>query len=238
MDKKEMLNDVKEVQSFGEFVEESIEDSEMDLNIEDDSDLDVFTSKEGKLRVDGTVFVGSIQRRGKTSKAKNKKPGEFTVKMSNVVNTIGYKITNLETNEWYFMEKMEAIDLVRQLGVVNASIRPRKNVTREDDGKVITTEIHLNLHPIKKERPFTDADRLYPVFKLNKNGKMVKPTELFIEEKNCTQVLWNLILEHYNKRKPRNSKGYRKISREEKLNRIEQAMKAANFVGAKNPFSK
>lgn len=236
--KNEML---KEAYSFLDIVdaETSMEnDSELDLNLEPDKE-DVFQSQEGILRVDGTVFIGSIQRRGKTSKTQKARNGvEPSVKMSNVVNTVGYRITNLETNEWFFLEKMEAIDLVQQLGIVNASIRPRKSVSKDADGKVISTDFHLNLHPIKDERPFTDANRLFPVFRLDKNGKMVKPTELFIDEEHCTPTLWKIIQEEYDKRKPRNNRAYRKITSEEKLSRIEQAMRAANFSGAANPFAK
>lgn len=197
-----------------------------------EEDFELFTSAEGKLRVDGTVFIGSIQRRVKTSKNQ--------VKTSNVVKTVGYKITNLDTGEWLYMEKMEAIDLVRQLGVVNATIRPRRNDVKDKYGKVISTNFHLNLHPVRKERPFTDADRLFPAFKLDKNGKIVKPTELFIKEEECTELLWNVIEDAYKKRKPRGNgnTGYVRISEEEKLTRIEKAMQAANFKGANNPFDK
>lgn len=208
---------------------------EQNLNNQEElfeEDFELFTSSNGKLRVDGTVFIGSIQRRGKTSKNK--------IKHSNVVKTIGYKIYNLETEEWLFMEKMEAIDLVRQLGVVNATIRPRRNDVKDENGKVISTNFHLNLHPVKKERPFTDADRLFPAFKLDKNGKIMKPTELFIKEEECTELLWDVIQDAYKKRKPRGNgtAGYTRISDDEKLSRIEKAMQAANFKGAKNPFSK
>jgi hypothetical protein len=198
-------------------------------------DGDLFTSADGQLRVDGTVFVGSIQRRGKniTSKDGKKK------KTANVVKPVGYKITDLKTNKWFFLEKMEAIDLVRNLGVVNATIRPRKQVIKDEFGTPVSTQINLNLHPVKDERPFTDADRLFPVFKLDKNGKIKRPTELQILEEDCTKLLWEVIEEAYKNRKPRgNSKTYRRISKEEKMSRIEQAMKAANFKGAANPFQK
>lgn len=215
---------------------------EMDINAENGKisdelvgevfeDSETLESIDGKLRVDGTVFIGSIQRRVKSSKN--------VVKTSNVVKTIGYKITNLETNEWLYMEKMEAIDLVRQLGVVNATIRPRRNDVKDEFGKVISTNFHLNLHPVRQERPFTDADRLFPTFKLDKNGKIVKPTELFLKEEECTELLWEVIEDAYKKRKPsgNGNNGYVRISEEEKLTRIEKAMQAANFKGASNPFS-
>lgn len=207
------------------------QDNGVELTEQELEDLELFVSPEGKLRVDGTVFVGSIQRRNKTSKNK--------MKNSNVVKTVGYRIHNLETDEWVFMEKMEAIDLVRQLGVVNATIRPRRNDTKDKSGNIVATNFHLNLHPIKGEKPFTDAHRLYPVFKLDRNGKIIKPTELEISEEDCTELMWKVVQEAYKKRKPRgNTKAYQKISTEEKINRIEAAMKAANFQGASNPFEK
>lgn len=215
--------------------EKNLNLNEEQINEEILEEGDLFTSADGQLRVDGTVFVGSIQRRGKNVTLKEGKKK----KTANVVKPVGYKITNLITNEWFFMEKMEAIDLVRNLGVVNATIRPRKQVIKDDFGTPISTQINLNLHPVKDERPFTDADRLYPVFKLDKNGKIKRPTELQIEEENCTELLWEVIEEAYKNRKPRgNSKTYRRISQEEKMSRIEQAMKAANFKGASNPFEK
>lgn len=209
---------------------------EVEKVVEDiDEAVNLFTSVDGELRVDGTVFVGSIQRRGKNVATKDgKKP-----KVANVVKPVGYKITNVKTGQWFFMEKMEAIDLVRNLGVINATIRPRKQQIKDEFGTVVSTQINLNLHPVKNERPFTDADRLYPVFKLNKNGKIERPASLYIEQENCTELLWDVIEEAYKNRKPRgNSKTYRRISKEEKIDRIEQAMRAANFQGAQNPFNK
>lgn len=205
-----------------------------DLEFEEDAG-NLFTSEDGALRVDGTVFIGSIQRRGKNVTSSEGK----RTKVANVVKPVGYKITNVKTGEWFFMEKMEAIDLVRNLGVVNATIRPRKQQIKDEFGTVVSTQINLNLHPVKDERPFTDADRLYPVFKLNKNGKIQRPAELYIEEEHCTKLLWEVVEEAFKNRKPRGtSKTYRRISKEEKMNRIEQAMKAANFQGAENPFDK
>lgn len=207
-----------------------------DLNVMEElkNSGDLFTSEEGSLRVEGTVFIGSIQHRGRNKLTKSGKPAN----VANVVKPIGYKIANLETGEWYFMEKMEAIDLVRQMGVVNATIRPRRQNVKDENGNIISTKINLNLHPVRKERPFTDADRLFPVFKLDKNGKIVKPAELLIKEDNCTELLWGAVEEAYKNRKPRgNSKTYRRISNAEKMERINQAMEAANFKGAENPFS-
>lgn len=184
---------------------------------------------EPKLVVEGTVFIGSIQRRGKTSKNK--------IKNSNVVKTVGYKIRHVDTGEWFFMEKFEAIYLALKLGVVNATIRPRRNNTKDKYGNVIATNFHLNLHPIKGERPFTDADRLYPVFKLDRNGKITRPPELEIKEENCTELMWKLVQDVYKKRKSKGtSKAYQKISAEETKNRIDAALLAANFQGVDDPF--
>lgn len=194
---------------------------------------DLFASENGLLRVDGTVFVGSIQRRGVNMVTKDGR----TKKASNVVKAIGYKITNVKTGQSIFMEKLEAIDLVTKLGAVNATVRPRRHVDKDEEGNPIATTYSLNLQPIKGERPFTDGDRLYPVFKLDKNGKVKKPAELAIKKEECTELLWKMIEKLYKNRKPKgNSKTYRRLSNEERLERIKQAMQVANFKGAVNPF--
>lgn len=205
-------------------------------NEEEEESSDVYTDPLGKLRVDGTVFTGSIQRRTKSSSRKQKH--KLGLKTSNVVQSIGYKITNLETGEWIFMEKLEAIALVRQLKVTNASVRSRQNSDRDDQGQLIQSNIHLNLHPVRGEKPFTDADRLYPVYKLNpRSGKVVKPLELHLAEENCTPRLWQIILEHKKQNTPKNPNQYNRISKEEKLRRIDNAIAAANFGDVENPFS-
>lgn len=187
-----------------------------------------------EFRVDGTVFVGSIQRRGKT-----KKRGGTSEKVSNVVKPIGYKITELATGREIYMEKMEAIDLVARRGVVNATIRPREHKNYDKTtGALISTEINLNLHPKKGERPFTESSRLFPVFQLDDEGKIVKPAELVISEDQCTETLWEVIKEASKNRKPgTNSKTYRRIDEEEKRRRIKAAFDAVKFTNkGKNPF--
>lgn len=225
------------VPSFAEMKETAAKEQlEEETKKEEDESTDMYTDPLGKLRVDGTVFVGSIQQRTKSSRKSLNKLG---AKTSNVVNSIGYKITNLETGDWIFMEKLEAIALVRQLKVTNASVRSRQNSDRDDLGNLVQSNIHLNLHPIRGEKPFTNADRLYPVYKLNpRSGKAVKPLELHLAQEHCTPRLWNVIQEHKKQNTPKNPNQYNRISKEEKFRRINNAIEAANFTDVENPFEK
>lgn len=206
------------------------------VGISKESGDNLFTDENGELRVDGTVFLGSIQLYA----SKNLDEYGNPKRLSNVVDAVGYKITNVKTNEWFFMEKMEAIDLVRKLGVVNASVRTRRQLEKDENGNVVAEKIHLNLQPLRNERPFTSADRLYPIFKIDKNGKIIQPVEVNIKEEHCTKLMWELIENAYSTRRGRGRgrKANNLISTEEKLARIEEAMAAANFQGADNPFSK
>lgn len=191
---------------------------------------DLFARQDGRFTVMGTVFLGSIQERSnRKSGVKNGKPVKGG-KTSNVVKSVGYLILDNKTGKKLFMDKMEAIYLVKEHGVTNATIRPRKQKTRDDVGTVVSEGVNLNLHPIKTERPFTDADRLFPIFKLDRNGRIIRPVELVLKEEDCTDRLWEFIMSEYKKRKPRsNTKSHPAISDEERLKRIARAFDAVNF---------
>lgn len=238
------------------------------LELTDGDCNNVFTSPNGKLRVGGNVFVGPIQKRTSGKRISNvvktigyklyyvevekelndlrenlrNKRKEMVLSKNNdlmsVVAELELKIKELEPYEWKYVEKLEAIDLVRQLGVTNATIRPRRQPLKDINGTAVGCNINLNLHPIKGERPFTDGDRLCPVFKLDKQGKAIKPTELSISEEDCTVLMWEAIQDCYKTRKSKNPKPYNKISVEEKLSRIDIALAAANFKRAENPFER
>lgn len=192
--------------------------------------------QEAMFRVEGTIFIGSIQRRGKSKRTKAGKEG----KISNVVTPIGYLMKEIATGRELFLEKMEAIDLAKNYGVENASIRPREHkVYDKETDEVISTQINLNLHPKRGERPFTVSDRLYPVFQLDNEGKIIKPAQLVISEEVCSPTLWNVIQDAVKTRKPSTtSKTYRRIDDEEKSRRIKKAFDAVQFTPNKrNPFS-
>lgn len=189
---------------------------------------ELFISENGRYKVDGTVFVGNIQRR----KRKTKK-GETHM---NVVNPIGYKLSDLKNGNSLYAEKFEAIDLIRKHGSINATIRPRKQVIKDEKGIVISSKINLNLHPSKLDRPFTDIDRLFPIFKLDRNGKMIKPAELYLKGDDCSKVLWNKIIDEYERRKKSGNSVYQRVSDTEKIKQINQAMQVEGYEDRKYPF--
>lgn len=189
---------------------------------------DLFNRPDGRFKVEGTVFLGSVQQRKKS---------DNDGKTSNVVKSVGYKIRDNESGKAMFMEKLEAINLVRKHGVTNATIRPRKQTSRDAANNQISTQLNLNLHPVKDERPFTDGDRLYPIFSLDKNGKILRPVELFLNKEDCSPTLWKLVESEYKKRKPKGpNKAHKTISDDERMDRIERALSAANFEDTGNPF--
>lgn len=177
----------------------------------------------GKYKVLGAVTLQQVFRR--------KKAG------TNIAPAVGYRILEIETGREMMVEKKQGVQICAQYGMQNAYIIYRTKEKKGADGEVLKTtpSVYLQPYPSRQEA-FSQDDRLVTVFKMNAEGSLIRPLELMVEEEECTQELWRIIMKEYdrgNKKAKRNRRGSEDEHRK-MMEKLKSALKRQDHV--KNPF--
>ncbi|MBT3123236.1 MULTISPECIES: hypothetical protein [Bacillus] len=184
--------------------------------------------EEGRYKVVGAVTVSPL----------------FTRKSAGttIAPAKGYKILDIETGKTLLVSKEEGVRLSAEGGTRNAYIVTRKREKKDKEtGEVIKTEeaIYLQPYPARSEA-FTQDDRLVTAFKLDENGRHKKPLELTITEEECSENLWRIIKEEYDKKlrgsRTKKSKRGSQQDHTQMMSDLKKALMKSSAV-AVNPFN-
>lgn len=171
----------------------------------------------GKYEVLGVVTLGQIHVR----------KGAGT----NIAPASGYHILELETGREMLIEKQEGIKLALEHGMRNAYVRRQSKTRKTKDGEVIQRKVVIYLNPHVRSEAFTRDGRIVTAFKLTSDGKIKRPYEINVKREQCSDKMWEVIMEKYNN-EPKVKK--KKKKDEEVLEDIKSQFESQTIT---NPFN-
>lgn len=135
----------------------------------------------GRFRVEGAITMTNVYRK--------KRAG------TNVVPVVGYMLKDMVTGNLRGVTKEQGIKLCGDYGMRNAYITERTRKAKNNDSSEMNrTAIYLQPYP-SREQAFTLDDRLVPAFELDSNGAVIKPPNVLLTQEQCSEELWNLIMQ-------------------------------------------
>lgn len=179
--------------------------------------------KNGKYKVLGTVTLQQV----------------FKCKHSgrNISPAAGYHVEEVETGKRLMVEKSQGVKLCGEFGMTNAYIRQSIREKKDKSGEIIQTKSAIYLQPFPSKREaFTQDDRIVIAFKMDEEGRLLRPYELNLKEEECTPEFWRIILEAQKKgsKLPKKSRRGTEDHHKKMMDNLRDALNRRGSI--RNPF--